>query len=103
MYTPIKLDKSRNFRYGMQAISLVEETFGEKIAKVDMENLSMKETAVIIWAGLVHEDTELTPDKVMELVDEHSDVTTVLEAMSKAMEKSFGEAEQAKNLKKVAK
>lgn len=88
-YVPVQLDKSRNFRYGMVATSLIEETLGVKINKLDIENLSMKETATIMWAGLVHEDAELSPDKVMSLIDDHSDLPTVSEAMAKAFEIGF--------------
>ena len=40
MYTPIELDKVRNFKYGMKAISLVEKKFKKPISKVDMNNFS---------------------------------------------------------------
>lgn len=89
-YYPIKLDKVRNFRYGMKAISLIEKQLKKPISKIDLENLTMEDAAVMIWAGLVHEDKDLTPDKVMDLVDEYSDITTVLQAMSEAFQSAFG-------------
>jgi hypothetical protein len=100
MYTPIELDKIRNLRYGMKAISQFEKILGKNLAKIDMENLTMEEQAVIIWAGLVHEDSSLTPDRVMELIDEHSDIQTALETMGKAFEAAFGKKE--KNAQRVA-
>jgi hypothetical protein len=102
-YVPIQLDKSRNFRFGMVAVSLMEETMGVKINKLDIDNLSMKDTATVMWAGLVHEDKDLTPEKVMHLIDEHSDLPTVSEAMAKAFEVGFsgkgkkGKKEKTKN------
>lgn len=90
MFYPIQLDKMRNFRYGMKAISLIEKKLGKPIGKVDMENLTMEDAAVMIWAGLVHEDPELTPEKVMDLVDEYSDIQTVLTAMGEAFQGAFG-------------
>ena len=90
MYYPIQLDKMRNFRYGMKAISLIEKKFGKSVSKIDMENLTMEDAAVMIWAGLVHEDKDLTPEKVMDLVDEYSDVQTVLTAMGEAFQGAFG-------------
>lgn len=92
MYYPIQLDKSRNLRYGMKALSLIEKKFKKPISKLDMENLTMEDTAVIIWAGLAHEDRELTPERVMDLIDDHSDLTTVVKAMSEAMQAAFGKA-----------
>lgn len=89
-YCPIQLDKARNFKYGMKAISLIEKKLKTPIGKVDMNNLTMEDTAVIIWAGLQHEDKDLTPDKVMDLVDEYSDLQTVIEAMGEALQAAFG-------------
>lgn len=93
MYQPIRLDKTRNFKYGMKAISLIEKKLKTPIGKVDMNNLTMEDTATIIWAGLVHEDKDLTPDKVMDLIDEYSDVQTVIEAMEEALQAAFGAKE----------
>ena len=89
MYTPIELDKVRNFKYGMRAISLVEKKFKKPISQVDMNSLTMEEMATIIWAGLVHEDNKLTVDRVMDLIDEHSSVTKVFETAGEALNKAF--------------
>lgn len=96
MYYPFKLDKIRNFRYGMKAISLIEKKLKKPVAKIDMENLTMEDAAVMIWAGLQHEDRELTPDKVMDLVDDYSDITTVMQAMGEAFQGAFGKNEENK-------
>lgn len=98
-YCPIQLDKSRNFRYGMKAISLIEKKFKKPVGKIDMDSLTMEETAIIIWAGLQHEDSNLTPDKVMDLIDEYSNLPTVMKAMNEAFQGAFGvgEIEEGKN------
>lgn len=98
-YYPIELDKVRNFRYGMRAISLIEKKFKKPVSKIDMDSLTMEETATIIWAGLQHEDRELTPDKIMDLIDEHSNLPTVMKAMNEAFQGAFGvgEIEEGKN------
>ena len=100
MFYPINLDKTRNLRYGMKAISLIEESLGKPAAKLDMENMTMKDAAVIIWAGLVHEDKELTPDKIMDLIDDNSSINEATESMLKALEGAFGE--NKKNSKRAA-
>lgn len=94
MYTPIELDKVRNLRYGMVAISKIEKKFKKTISNIDFNDLSMEDTATFIWAGLAHEDDKLTPQKVMELVDQHSNIKTVVEAMGKAFQESMGEVEE---------
>jgi hypothetical protein len=93
-YTPIELDKTRNLRYGMKAISLVEKKLKRPIAKVNMDELTMEDSAVLIWAGLAHEDKSLSPDKVMDLVDDHSSLPKVMEAASAALQEAFGAAEE---------
>lgn len=101
MLYPVTLDRERIFKYGMKAISLVEKKFKKPIAKIDMESLTMEDTAVLIWAGLFHEDAQLTPDKVMTLVDDYSNMTDVMEIVGQAMEGAFAskkeDAEEGKN------
>ncbi|MDD4564770.1 MAG: hypothetical protein PHE79_04765 [Eubacteriales bacterium] len=99
-YTPIELDKMRNLRYGMKAISLVEKKFKKPIAKLDMGSLTMEDSAILIWAGLAHEDQNLTADKVMELIDDYSSLPAVMEAVGAAMTEAFGSAEQAETQEK---
>ena len=91
-YIPVELDKVRNLRYNMRAISLVEETLGKPIAEINLNKLSIKQLATFVWAGLYHEDKDLTPDSVMDLIDEYSDITTVSVAMSKAIQQGFGQS-----------
>ncbi len=97
MYTPIKMDKIRNFRYGMTAISKIEKKLKQPISKIDFNNLTMEDTATIVWAGLVHEDSDLTPQKVMNLVDEHSNIKTVVETMGNAFREAMGEDEEGED------
>lgn len=97
MYTPIELDKTRNFRYGMKAISMIEKKLKTNVSKLDFDKLTMEDTATIIWAGLVHEDKSLTVDKVMDLIDEHTTIQKALETMSKAFSEAFGGNEKEKN------
>lgn len=92
-YTPIQLDKVRNFRYGMKAISVIEKKLKTNISKMDFDSLSMEDTATVIWAGLVHEDKQLTVDKVMDLVDEYSNIQTVVEVMGEAFNDAFSTVE----------
>lgn len=97
-YYPVQLDKTRNFKYGMKAISLVEKKFKKPMSKIDMDDLTMEEMATLLWAGLVHEERELTPDKVMDLVDDYSNVVTVAKIMGEAITDAFGAGEEeAKN------
>lgn len=94
MYTPIELDKVRNFRYGMKAISYIEKKLKTPIAKLDLNGLTMEDTAVVICAGLMHEDDKLTPNKVMDLIDDKGNFIQVIEIMGEAFAKAFGGDEE---------
>lgn len=99
MYVPIELDRARNFRYGMKAISHIEKKLKRPMAKVDLEALTMEDTSIVIWAGLVHEDKNLTPNRVMDLIDDKGNLQEVLESMGEAFKYAFGpgNGEEEKN------
>jgi hypothetical protein len=102
MYTPIKLDKTRNFRYGMKALNLIEKKFNKNIASIDFENLTIEGTMTIIWAGLVHEDKDLTPEALIDIIDNNGiKLETIVTAMSEALQDAFGpdEVKEPKNTK----
>lgn len=90
-YTEVKLDKTRNLRYGMAALIKIEKALGISFSKIDFENLNYSDIAVIIHAGLQHEDKDLTVDSVVCLIDDYSDIKTVMAKMGEAMTSSFGE------------
>jgi len=93
-YYPIELDKVRNLKYGMRAISLIEKKYKKPMMKIEgISNgeLSMEDYATLIWAGLVHEDKSLTPDKVMDLIDEYSSLKKASEAMWNALNEVFAD------------
>lgn len=90
MYTPVEMDKTRNLRFGMKAVSFIEKKFGKPISKIDFEYLTMEETATVILAGLIHEDSSLNEEKVMDIIDEKGNLQQVLQAMNKAMEQMGG-------------
>lgn len=95
MVYPIKLDRERQFKYGMRAISLIEKKFKKPISQVDLNNLTMEESAVFIWAGLAHEDKNLSPDRVMDIVDQYSNYTAVINLAGEALQGAFPTEEVA--------
>ncbi len=90
----IELDKKRNLRYGMNALVTVEEQIGKPITSLDLENISMKDLRSILYAGLVHEDKDLTPEQTGNLIDEYSNITDVAEKLGEAFGLAFGEGEK---------
>lgn len=92
MYTPIQLDKSRNLRYGMKALSLIEKRLGKPIGAVDFNSLTIEETMTVLWAGLVHEDSALTEDQILEAIDDNNvNFFYVVEKMIEAISDAFPE------------
>jgi hypothetical protein len=89
-FVSIQLDKMRNLRFGMKALSKIEDALGKPLSKVDMNNMTMHELATFIWAGLEHEDKTLDTNGVMELIDDHSDIQTVATILGKAIKEGIG-------------
>lgn len=74
------LDRERHLRFTLKTIREMREEFGEDaLAK----GIQQEAIAKLLWYGLKHEDAELTPDQVEEMVDlEH--LGDVMEAVAKA-------------------
>ena len=84
----VQMDKMRSFKFGMRGISHIEKKLGNPIGKIDFNNLSMEEMAVVIQGGLVHEDKEIglkTADEIMDIIDQNDNLEEVMAAMSEAM------------------
>ncbi|MEG1520203.1 MAG: hypothetical protein RR458_04370, partial [Clostridia bacterium] len=92
----IELDKPRTLRFGVNALVVVEELTGKAITKLDLNNISMKDLRTIIYAGLVHDDKELTPEKAGELIDEYSELGIVAEKLGEALNLAYGDGKSDK-------
>lgn len=88
----IKLDKERQLKYGMKALMLIEDLSQKPISKFNFENVSMKDVCILLHAGLIHEDSGLTFDKSVDLIEEYGmgRFTEIIEKMSEAINKAFG-------------
>lgn len=93
----IELDKARNLRYGINALVRIEELLGKPITALDLNNLSIADIRDIVFAGLVHEDKDLTSEKVGDLIDEYSNLTVVSDKIGEAFTLAFGEGKSGKN------
>lgn len=65
----IMLDRERTLRYDFNALIEIEEKVGISPDELMGRKLSMKEIRTLLWAGLVHEDTELTEVEVGAMID----------------------------------
>jgi hypothetical protein len=75
--------KVRNLRYTMNALAEIEDQLGVPLAEMENVKMTMKNIRVILWAGLIHEDKELTQEDVGELVDLNN-IQTVQEKVAEA-------------------
>lgn len=65
----IELDKARNLYYNLNAIAEIEDKLGIPLSKMGEVDLGVKSIRTMLWAGLIHEDPELTEVEVGNLVD----------------------------------
>lgn len=89
-YVPIELDKTRNLRYGYKAMQQVEDRLGIHLSQLNFDSVSLNELAIILLAGLQHEDNDLTVDKLVDILDEFD--LTIIEELAEKLGKAIGEA-----------
>jgi hypothetical protein len=65
----ITLDKKRNIRFTLNALAEIEDALGVPLSKLQDVELGIKTVRTMLWAGLIHEDEELTERQVGNLVD----------------------------------
>lgn len=87
----IELDKVRGLRFTLNSLAEIEDRLGVPLSKMSEVELGIKSIRTMLWAGLIHEDPELTETEVGNMVDfenlEYSQ-EKVAEAFSLATEKN---------------
>lgn len=68
-FVEIGLDKPRRLRYTLNALAEIEDRLGVSLADLGSVKLGIKAVRLILWAGLIHEDADLTVVQVGDLVD----------------------------------
>lgn len=64
-----QLDKKRTLILDLEALERFEEATGKSLFYDDiLTNISVATLKMLLWAGLVHEDPELTPEQVSKFV-----------------------------------
>jgi hypothetical protein len=67
---PIELDKQRRLRYDLTALADIEERLGvDSITEFFEQPLKFSTIRTILWAGLIHEDENLTEREVGRWID----------------------------------
>lgn len=65
----IELDKERHLRYTMNALAEMEDQLGVPLSELKDVKMTIKNVRVILWAGLIHEDKEISIEEVGDMVD----------------------------------
>lgn len=85
----IQLDKERTLKYTLNSFAKMEETYGSvDKALAAMQEGSIRAIIFMLWAGLRHEDKDLTIDSVGDMVD-ILDMDLVSQKMNEVMGKDL--------------
>ena len=85
----IQLDKERHLRLTLKGMLEFEKLTGKNLMKgFKLGDLSLKDTAAMLWACLLHEDKELTFDDVLLMVD-FSNLSTVMGSLIESLSQSI--------------
>jgi hypothetical protein len=104
MYTPVKLDKTRNILLGFEALSLFKKITGKSLMKIDFDNEDIEELIpLIFYVGLKHEDKELTLEETTALIDKHLGVSGAVDLLPKIIQELFPEDNNSKNKQRAVK
>lgn len=80
---PIALDKPRSLKLTLNAMIKIEKRIGRQLAQLGEP--SMEEVLVLLWACLLHEDKDLTPEAVGDMVHA-GNLSEVMEAFGSLMD-----------------
>lgn len=93
---PITLDKPRTLLYDFNAFIELEEIYGDVSTALEgLEKLKIKVVRDMIWAGLLHEDENLTPKQVGKMLHP-SNIEEVAYKIAEAIGVSLPEPEEGK-------
>ena len=93
----IDLDKERHLKFDLNALCEIEILTGQSFSDLDA---SMQTIRIVLWAGLIHEDADLTLQDVGKLIHggNLAEVNrAVSEAFGATMPDGDADAEPAKN------
>jgi hypothetical protein len=85
----IKLDKIRKLKYTTNSLAELEDQLGYSLGRLDEHEIGFKTLIKMTWAGLIHEDPDLTLKEIGDLMD-YSDVNTIAEKIREALDLSMG-------------
>lgn len=81
----IKLDKERHLLRTLKGMKLFEEKTGKSMLKgFPVDDLTMDDVYALLWSLLIHEDKNLSLEKMEELT-EHVDAVEIIQKIGEAL------------------
>lgn len=87
----IELDRERHLKFDLNAACQIEEHTGKNYFKMLGDGLTASDLRAVLWAGLVHEDADLTIEQIGAMIHPGK-VVTLMEAISEAVTASLPES-----------
>lgn len=85
----VMLDKERTIRFTLNSFADLEERYGSiDVAMNTLQDGSIKGLRTLLWAGLIHEDEQLTERQVGNMID-MSSLTELTVHVTEALELSL--------------
>ena len=88
----IELDKTRQIRFTLNALAELEDKLGVSLTELEGLNMGVKQIRTFLWAGLLHEEPELSEQAVGNMVDFDN-----IEYINEKINEAFQRATQRKN------
>ena len=88
----IELDKPRQIRFTLNALAELEDKLGVSLSELEGLTKGVKQIRTFLWAGLLHEEPELSEQAVGNMVDFDN-----IEYINEKINKAFQRATQRKN------
>lgn len=65
----IKTKQERRYiRYTFNSMAILEDELGIKVTKINPDKMGATDMLTFVWAGLIHEDKNLTKEEVGEMI-----------------------------------
>ncbi|WP_026565880.1 hypothetical protein [Bacillus sp. UNC41MFS5] len=87
-------DKTRNLKYGMNAMIQLEKKLGKSLTALANEEFKLEDLRSMLFIGLKWEDKELTEDAVGDIMDEAIEkhgMEYISEKLGEALQGAFGQ------------
>lgn len=87
-FVSVNLDKPRKLKYSFNAFCELEDA-GMDLMHLQDGKVKFKDIRLLLWAGLLHELPDITPEEAGELIDQ-GNLQEISEAVAEAIQLALG-------------